>query len=120
MPWLDTGIESGNSHQQIYPGWIQESNLQTLHADVPWLDTGIESTIRYSQMCPGWIQESSPENSRQQIHPGKIQESDLELRQLIVIIFVLPFPEKGKTLVICDVMMHEMRGVMMLITNGII
>ena len=30
VPWLDTGIESGISRQQICPGWIQESNLQTL------------------------------------------------------------------------------------------
>ena len=30
IPWLDTGIESGICRQQICPGWIQESNLQTL------------------------------------------------------------------------------------------
>ena len=41
------------------PGWIQESDLETL------------------QTCPGELQESSlGEYSRQQIHPGKIQESD--------------------------------------------
>ena len=30
VPWLDTGVESENSRQQICPGWIQESNLRTL------------------------------------------------------------------------------------------
>ena len=59
VPWLDTGIESRNSRQQIHPDKIQESDLQTLqtwsgriqessleflHADMPWLDAGIESS----------------------------------------------------------------------------
>ena len=56
MPWLDTGIESGIGRLQICPGWIQVSNLSTLHADMPWLDTGIESTIGCSQIFHGLLQ----------------------------------------------------------------
>ena len=110
MPWLDTGIGSSNS------------------SDVPCQDTRIESgtvvvnrysLARYRNRIFELFRRALSRYrnrvwycSRQQILPGEIQESDLESRRSIAIIFVLTFVLKRQTLVICDVVMYDMRDVL--------
>ena len=96
MPWLDTGIESGISRQQICPGWIQESNLEIVvnryalsgYRNWIWKIVVNRYTLaRYRNRIFELFRRALAGyrnrvwNSRHQIHPGEIQESDLRTLQ---------------------------------------
>ena len=59
MPWLDTGIESGNGRLHMCPGWRQESDLEMVVYKCALAGYRNQISKLFMQICPGWIQVSN-------------------------------------------------------------